>query len=628
MTGAESADIVNVIGRAGSVSRVNYEDRCKMAAVVAYIGDGFMGFQRQPGHPTIEGELHQALATAGAVPSSEPAAFVQMHWARTARTDKGVSAAANVVSFIPSPPVERPEQLVAAANAALPPSVRLLHAAHVGRRFDARRSCSGRRYEFLVPLWALDPTVGLSRAAKLAAAAVAAKADGMERLAAVAGDARIESATPSAVQCVASIESDTARSAEGGSIAAEGVGTSTEVRRDQLTSSEIAQSGRGILVGGNAPLVPSAVSAAIAAAARPAPLDMTTASAASAAAIDALGTGKGGCHGTGVDFGSGSSKGGARSERGIRRQRGKALDNVWRPEKRTRADRHGIVWAEGDAERKTAQRAAEEVASSQFILSTDAAARLDRVLACFEGTYSYHNFTSEPVAPGSIDAQRSIQRFFCGGLLTIKPAAEVLHQSASVSASASTEVQGNSMGTSEGERETAAYVRNGQNCSSEDRAARDGADASDQKPHKYVRIVVEGTSFMMYQIRKMVGLALAVYRGAADVRCIAAALSIQNKKLNIPTAPASGLLLDGPFFGHYNEATATSPDAGVPFYVSAVQEHVDSFKQERIYPAIARGDPTEVWLFLKSLTEAAFGFSKWISADTVWEKSSGIRSCS
>eukprot|EP00955_Chlamydomonas_euryale_P099938 365252-Chlamydomonas_euryale.AAC.25 len=99
-------------------------------------------------------------------------------------------------------------------------------------------------------------------------------------------------------------------------------------------------------------------------------------------------------------------------------------------------------------------------------------------------------------------------------------------------------------------------------------------------------------------------------------------------RLNIPTAPASGLLLDGPFFGHYNEATATSPDAGVPFYVSAVQEHVDSFKQERIYPAIARGDPTEVWLFLKSLTEAAFGFSKWISADTVWEKSSGIRSCS
>jgi hypothetical protein len=40
----------------------------------------------------------------------------------------------------------------------------------------------------------------------------------------------------------------------------------------------------------------------------------------------------------------------------------------------------------------------------------------------------------------------------------------------------------------------------------------------------------------------------------------------------------------------------------------------EQFKQNYIYPSIAEQDPAEVWLFLKGLTEAAFGFSKWQSS--------------
>eukprot|EP00798_Chlamydomonas_sp_ICE-L_P030320 gene30320-35312_t len=58
----------------------------------------------------------------------------------------------------------------------------------------------------------------------------------------------------------------------------------------------------------------------------------------------------------------------------------------------------------------------------------------------------------------------------------------------------------------------------------------------------YVKFVVRGTSFMMYQIRKMVGLAIAVARGTAPPDCIAASLQ-PGFKLSVPTAPAEGLLL-------------------------------------------------------------------------------------
>lgn len=52
----------------------------------------------------------------------------------------------------------------------------------------------------------------------------------------------------------------------------------------------------------------------------------------------------------------------------------------------------------------------------------------------------------------------------------------------------------------------------------------------------------QGQSFMLHQIRKMVGLAIAVLRGHADPSVLERALG--KDKVMIPTAPGLGLVLD------------------------------------------------------------------------------------
>lgn len=66
----------------------------RVAVRVAYDGTRFHGSQRQPEARTVDGELLLALRRLGAVGSAEEARFQS-----ASRTDKGVSAAGNVVAF-------------------------------------------------------------------------------------------------------------------------------------------------------------------------------------------------------------------------------------------------------------------------------------------------------------------------------------------------------------------------------------------------------------------------------------------------------------------------------------------------------------------------------------------------
>ncbi|KAG9148006.1 hypothetical protein Leryth_003595 [Lithospermum erythrorhizon] len=109
--------------------------------------------QKNPGAKTIEGELEEALYQAGAVPESDRGQSRKYDWARSARTDKGVSAVGQVVSgrFYVDPPgfVER-------LNSKLPDQIRIFGYKRVTGSFHAKKFCDRRRYMYLLPVFALD----------------------------------------------------------------------------------------------------------------------------------------------------------------------------------------------------------------------------------------------------------------------------------------------------------------------------------------------------------------------------------------------------------------------------------------------------------------------------------------
>ncbi len=104
-----------------------------------YDGGGFRGFQHQPGLPTVQDALEDALATAG----------VRAPLAVAARTDAGVHALGQVVSFAVRADLD-PAALRARLNAALPEGLLCLDAWRAPAGFHARASAGGRRYVYLV----------------------------------------------------------------------------------------------------------------------------------------------------------------------------------------------------------------------------------------------------------------------------------------------------------------------------------------------------------------------------------------------------------------------------------------------------------------------------------------------
>ncbi|KAJ7390390.1 tRNA pseudouridine synthase 1 [Desmophyllum pertusum] len=147
------------------------------------------------------------------------------------------------------------------------------------------------------------------------------------------------------------------------------------------------------------------------------------------------------------------------------------------------------------------------------------------ILSKFIGTHNYHNFTSGKKF-NDASAQRYIMKFKCG-----KPFEE------------------------------------------------DGRE--------FITIAVKGQSFMLHQIRKMIGLALAIVRGVAPLSTIE--LARKEKKVDIPKAPAVGLVLDEVHFEAYNRRYG---DDGIHEALEwdENEEEIQQFKDQYIYKHIIDTD--------------------------------------
>ncbi|MFZ3215382.1 MAG: tRNA pseudouridine(38-40) synthase TruA [Candidatus Acidiferrales bacterium] len=107
---------------------------------IAYDGADFHGWQQQPGIPTIQGALHDAIRQI----AQEP---ITIHGA--SRTDAGVHALGQVAHFKTHSTLSAAE-IQHGMNALLPPSVRIVAAAEVGQDFHARWLAQGKTYRYRI----------------------------------------------------------------------------------------------------------------------------------------------------------------------------------------------------------------------------------------------------------------------------------------------------------------------------------------------------------------------------------------------------------------------------------------------------------------------------------------------
>jgi tRNA pseudouridine38-40 synthase len=107
---------------------------------IAYDGSDFHGWQLQPGLPTIQGALHDAIRQI----TQEP---ITIHGA--SRTDAGVHALGQVAHFKTHSTID-PQEIQRGMNALLPPTVRIVAAQEVGQDFHARWLAQGKTYRYRI----------------------------------------------------------------------------------------------------------------------------------------------------------------------------------------------------------------------------------------------------------------------------------------------------------------------------------------------------------------------------------------------------------------------------------------------------------------------------------------------
>ncbi|XP_060699362.1 tRNA pseudouridine synthase A isoform X2 [Hemiscyllium ocellatum] len=122
----------------------------KVVLLLAYSGKGYHGMQRNVGSSqfkTIEDELVKALVRAKCIPENHGDDMRKMSFQRCARTDKGVSAAGQIVSL----KLWLIDDLLDKVNAQLPAGIKILGLKRVTGRFNSKNTCDARTYFYMLP---------------------------------------------------------------------------------------------------------------------------------------------------------------------------------------------------------------------------------------------------------------------------------------------------------------------------------------------------------------------------------------------------------------------------------------------------------------------------------------------
>lgn len=120
--------------------------RRKFAVLMGYSGVGYYGMQRNPDTKTIEEELFKALLDSEFINEECYQVVQNMQFQRAARTDKGVSAARQVVSLKLKENFD-----ISKVNEHLPEQIKLFAFRRVTKGFNSKTLCDGRTYMYVLP---------------------------------------------------------------------------------------------------------------------------------------------------------------------------------------------------------------------------------------------------------------------------------------------------------------------------------------------------------------------------------------------------------------------------------------------------------------------------------------------
>lgn len=140
-----------------------------------------------------------------------------------------------------------------------------------------------------------------------------------------------------------------------------------------------------------------------------------------------------------------------------------------------------------------------------------------------------------------------------------------------------------------------------------------------QKELEFVVVRVKGQSFMMHQIRKMIGLAIAVVKGFATEDHIKR--SMEAPFMDIPRAPGLGLMLEEVHFDRYNRKYG-GDGQHEPIEWEAQSAAIEKFKNDYIYPVVVETELKEKSMFnwLHNLTLHSYSSDGKISYPSLGKK--------
>ncbi|SMR48770.1 unnamed protein product [Zymoseptoria tritici ST99CH_1E4] len=111
-------------------------------------------------------------------------------------------------------------------------------------------------------------------------------------------------------------------------------------------------------------------------------------------------------------------------------------------------------------------------------------------------------------------------------------------------------------------------------------------EGPDEEKSEWLSLKVHGQSFMMHQIRKMVGMVTLLVRSGSNIRPTMLD-SFSENRYSIPKVPGLGLLLERPVFDTYNNLSATKHGREKLIF-SKYDKDLEAFKEREIYQRIFR----------------------------------------